>query len=107
MDRVLDKMLLDHGMDPSKENRWVLGWASRASWEIYMCLLFAGIEQYRTVSCKHPEIRFGPIEEFLNRNGTLVEHVGAVRDKLLHPLRKDYQNGVVARNRLARTHGTG
>ena len=87
MDRVLDKILLDQGMDLTKEHRWVLGWGSRASWEVYMCMLYAGIEQYGTVSRKHPEFSFGPLDEFLHRNRTLVEHLGAVRDKLLHPLK--------------------
>ena len=52
-DRVFDKMLLDQGMDQTEENRWVLGWAS---WEVYMCLLYAGIEKYRQVSCDNLEL---------------------------------------------------
>ena len=86
--RVLDKMLLDQDMEPTKPNRFVLGWAGWASWDIdYMCLLYAGVEQYEAVSAEHPEIRFSPIEMFLLDNRNLVEHLRRVRNKLLHPLK--------------------
>lgn len=84
-DRVSDKMLLDQEMDQTKENRWVLGWASRASWEVYMCLLYAGIEQYRKALRDCPALSFGPLDEWLQRHEELVEHLRAVRHKLLHP----------------------
>ena len=86
-DRVSDKMLLDQGLEPPKPNRFVLGWAGWASWDIYMCLLYAGVEQYETVSAEHPEISFGPLEKFLLVNRNLVEHLRGVRNKLLHPLK--------------------
>ena len=103
-DRVSDKMLLDQEMDQTKENRWVLGWASRASWEVYMCLLYAGIEQYRKALRDYPAISFGPLEEWLQCHEELVEHLRAVRHKLLHPLNdSDYFNslggiGIAARH---------
>ena len=94
-DRIFDKMLLDQGMDQTQENRWVLGWASRASWEVYMCLLYAGIEQYRNVSRDNPDIRFDPLEDYLQRNKKLVEHLRNIRDKLLHPLKStDYPDNL-------------
>ena len=93
--RVFDKMLLDQEMEQTEENRWVLGWASRASWEIYMCLLYAGVEQYRKVSADYPDIRLVPFEEWLQRHDDLVQHLRSVRHKLLHPLSDtDYLDGV-------------
>ena len=74
-------------MEPTKQNRFVLGWAGWASWDIYMCLLYAGVEQYETVSAEHPEIRFAPLEKMLHDNGNLIEHLRGVRNKLLHPLK--------------------
>ena len=94
-DRVFDKMLLNQGMEQNEANRWVLGWASRASWEVYMCLLYAGIEHYRRVTRDHPETRFRPLEEWLDRHNELVEHLRAIRHKLLHPLSEaNYLDGL-------------
>ena len=61
MARVQNKMLEDQGLDQTEANRSALVWASRAAWEIYMCLLYAEIEHYRAVSQKHPHITYAPL----------------------------------------------
>ena len=44
---IFDRMLEDQGEEPTEANRWVLGWAYRASWEVYMCLLYSLVERLR------------------------------------------------------------
>ena len=72
-------------MEQTEANRWVLGWSSRASWEVYMCLLYAGIEQYRNVSGEFRDISFEPLEKWLQCHDELIQYLRTVRDKLLHP----------------------
>ena len=86
MTRVYNKMLEDQGLDQTEANRWALVWASRAAWEIYMCLLYAEIEHYTAVSLKHPIIKREPLDNYLKSHEALIEHLQSVRDILLHPL---------------------
>ena len=88
MARVQNKMLDDQGLDQTEENRSALVWASRAAWEIYMCLLYAEIEHYEEVSKKHPHIAYEPLEIYLESHEPLVQHLQSVRDILLHPLKE-------------------
>ena len=88
MARVRNKMLEDQGLDQTEANRSALIWASRAAWEIYMCLLYAEIEHYRAVSQKHPHIRHEPLDSYLKSHKALIEHLQSIRDLLLHPLKE-------------------
>ena len=88
MARVQNKMLEDQGLDQTEANRSDLVWASRAAWEIYMCLLYAEIEHYRAVSQKHPHITYAPLDSYLKSHIALIEHLQSVRDILLHPLKE-------------------
>ena len=86
MARVYNKMLEHQGLDQTEAKRSVLVWASRAAWEIYMCLLYAEIEHYTRVSQKHPIIKHEPLDSYLKSHEALIEHLKSVRDILLHPL---------------------
>ena len=86
MARVQKKMLEHQGLEQTEANRSALVWASRAAWEIYMCLLYAEIQHYRAVSKKHPNIRYEPLDSYLKLHEALIEHLQSVRDILLHPL---------------------
>ena len=89
-------------MEQTEANRWVLGWSSRASWEVYMCLLYAGIEQYRNVSGEFRDISFEPLEKWLQCHDELIQYLRTVRDKLLHPPNESYQFAIY---RLSSIHG--
>ncbi len=92
---VFDKILQDQGVEPSEADRHVLGWASWGSWDVYMCLLHSLVEDYERVRCDHPSVVFPPLDDFLHSHQELVEELRAVRDKLLHPLKRaDYQDSV-------------
>ena len=88
MARVQSKMLKDQGLDQTEANRSALVWASRAAWEIYMCLLYAEIEHYMAVSQRHPHITYEPLDSYLKSHKALIEHLRSVRDILLHPLKE-------------------
>ena len=88
MARVQNKMLEDQGLDQSEANRLAMVWASRAAWEIYMCLLYAEIEHYKAVSRKYPHITYDPLDSYLESHKALIEHLESVRDILLHPLKE-------------------
>ena len=65
---TFDKMLEDQGVEPTEANRWVLGWANRASWEVYMCLLHSLVEDYERMRRTHPSAAFAPLDDFLQSN---------------------------------------
>ena len=79
---VQDQMLRDQGMDPSPANRWLLGMATWYTWEVYLCLLFAELESYIQESKRNPSLVFGPLEEFLTHNGTVVQQMEILRHKM-------------------------
>ena len=92
---IFDKMLQDQGKEQTEEERWVLGWASRASWEVYMCLLYALVEQYKRIRRDHPSVAYPPLDNYLQSHEALVDRLRAVRDKLLHPLNEaDYSDSL-------------
>ena len=100
---IFDKMLQDQGREQTEEERWVLGWASRASWEVYMCLLYALVEQYKRIRRDHPSVAYQPLDDYLQSHEALVDRLQAVRDKLLHPLKRvDYLDSLSNLGRAAR-----
>ncbi len=70
-DLVPDSMLLDQGIEPTRQCRFVPGWAGRAS---------------KAIAAEYPEVRSGPLEELLHAVESLVEHLGGLRDIRLHSL---------------------
>ena len=100
---IFDKMLEDQEVKPTEANRWVLGWANRGSWEVYMCLLHSLVEDYERMRRTHPSAAFAPLDDFLQLNEELVEELKAVRDKLLHPQsRTDYNSKLGSLGNAAR-----
>ena len=85
---VQDKMLEDQGLEKTDNNRWLLELATSVPWEIYMCLLYAEIEHYRTVSHKHKALVYTPLADHLALHPHLVQSLREVRDSLLHPLKE-------------------
>ena len=63
--RIQNKMLEDQGLECSHMNRWLLGMATWVPWEIYMCLLYAEIENYTVISQKLPSLKFPALGELL------------------------------------------
>ena len=86
--RVQDKMLADQGLEQTDTQRWLLTSATWVPWEVYMCLLYAEIENYMLISQKHASLIYKPMEEYLASHGKVVQSLKDVRDKLLHPLKK-------------------
>ena len=85
--RVIDKMLADQGLEPNHTNRWLLDSATWVPWEIYMCLLYAEIENYVAISQKHTSLVYKPVEDYLASHNAMVQSLKDVRDALLHPLK--------------------
>ena len=85
---VQNKMLEDQALEQSHTNRWLLGHATWVPWEIYMCLLYAEIENYMAISQKHTSLVYKPIEDYLASNHDVVQSLRGVRDRLLHPLKE-------------------
>ena len=101
--RIFDQMLLDQGREQTEAERHVLGWASRASWEVYMCMLYTLIEDYRRIRQNHPNAAYPPMDDFLQSHRELAQNLKAVRHKLLHPLRTvDYLDSLSDLNFAAR-----
>ena len=85
---VQNRMLEDQGLEKTDSNRWLVGLATWVPWEIYMCLLYAEIEHYVTISQKHMALAYAPLEDYLASHQTLVQSLNEVRHKFLHPLKE-------------------
>ena len=73
---VIPEMLDELGMEPTDYNVQALAWATRSSWEVYICLLYAGVENYRSISGKHSAVAHQPLVNFL-------ESCPGLEDKLM------------------------
>ena len=82
---VFQAMLSELALEPADYNLQALAWASRAYWEVYVCLLYAGVENHRAIGAKHPSVAHQPLVDFLDSCPGLEDKLCSVRDKLLHP----------------------
>ena len=85
IEAVNDWMFKDQGMDPDLNSRSILEFATFIPWEMYLCLLSVELESYRTESKKDPRLVFSPLEELFQSNEATIQHLNALRDKILHP----------------------
>ena len=92
--RVQDRMLEDQGLEKTDASLWWLGYATLIPWEIYMCLLYAEIENYKLVLRKHSSLVYQPLEDYLASHQAVVQSLEDARDALLHPLKADYGEAV-------------
>ena len=81
---VQNRMLQDQNIDPTPTNRWLLECANMNSWDIYICLLYAEIECYRS---DRKWISIPTLDQFMDDNKEILDMYKLVRDKLLHPLK--------------------
>ena len=86
---VQNKMLEDQGLEQSDRNRWLLGCATQFPWEIYACLLYEELANYKTISQKHTSLVYPPLETYLESYHAVMESLKGVRNTLLHPLKRD------------------
>ena len=84
---VQNRMLEDQGLERTHTNRWLLALATWVPWEIYMCLLCAEVENYKTVLQKHTSLVYAPLGDYLASHQVVVQSLEAVRDAILHPLK--------------------
>ena len=85
---VIDQMLEDQGLEQSPTNRWLLDSATWVPLEVYMCLLYAEIENYWMISQKHALLAYQPLDDYLVSHRSMVQSLKDVRDGLLHPLKE-------------------
>ena len=86
---VQNRMLEDQGLEQNPTSRWLLACATWIPWEIYMCLLYAEIENYQSISQDETQLVYPPLEVYLAANTPVVQSLKEVRDTLLHPLRQN------------------
>ena len=82
---IFKSMAAELDMENTDLNRQSLVWASRSSWEVYMCLLHAAVTNYRDICRGFPNVAYTPLDEHLNSNSGMVVKLRTLRDKLLHP----------------------
>ena len=87
--KVQDQMLADQRVEQTPVQRWLLANATWMPWEMYICLLYAEIEYYMEVSKKHSSLSYKPLDDFLGSHDAIARSLKDVREKLLHPLKKD------------------
>ena len=83
--KIQNQMLTDQHMELSEENRYLLGAATWSSWEIYLCLLYAEIERYQTISKKEGLLVYVPLEQFIKENESTISALEMLRNKIIHP----------------------
>ena len=79
---VEDAMVRDQGLEPTPTHRWLLEAGTHIPWEIYLCLLFAEVESYRSMSAS---FAFPPLDKLIDLNRAVLNTLKILRDKLLHP----------------------
>ena len=79
---VQNRMLQDQGLQPNPTQRWLLGSSASNAWEVYLCLLYAEIESYRS---NRGPFRFPTLDAFIRDNSEAIRAMKSLRDKLLHP----------------------
>ena len=80
--RVQDAMIRDQGVEPTPTLRWQLEAGTFNVWEIYLCLLLAHVESYRSMT---GFFALPPLDNLLTRNNPVLATLKTLRDKLLHP----------------------
>ena len=75
-------MIRDQDLEPTPTRRWHLACGISDTWEVYLCLLLAEVESYRSMS---DSFALPPLDELLNRNEPVLDALKTLRDKLLHP----------------------
>ena len=85
VDTVSDLIFKEQGMNPDLNSRSILEFVTVTPWEMYCCLLYVELENYKKASKKDPTLRFDPLEEFFQSNDTTLQHLNVLRDKILHP----------------------
>ena len=81
-------MLADGGIEQNHTNRWLLDSATWVPWEIYICLLYAEIENYMAISKKYASLVYKPMDDYVASHNAMVRSLKDVRDALLHPLKR-------------------
>lgn len=80
--RVQDAIIREQGLQPTATQRWLLGCGLSNAWEVYLCLLLAEVESYRSMRIS---FALTPLDELLDGNASVLEALKILRDKLLHP----------------------
>ena len=79
---VQDGMIRDQGLEPTPTRRWLLAGGTFNVWEIYLCLLFAELESYRSTRAPFPSPL---LDKLIDQNRPVLNALKTLRDKLLHP----------------------
>ena len=87
--RVQAKMLADQGLDDSKVNHTVIGWATFYPLQVYLALLYAEIEYIRKYRDRSRLLEDGEMFSYFDRNTEAISKLGGFRDAFLHPVKSD------------------
>ena len=79
---VQDAMVRDQDLEPTPIHRWLLAWGTFNAWEVYLCLLLAEVESYRST---RDSFTLPPLDTLIHQNASVLEALKTLRDKLLHP----------------------
>ncbi len=82
---VLNVLFEEQGMGADVNSRPMVDYINMVPWEMYLCLLYVELENYRSASRRDPGLAFGPLEELFDSKSAAIEDLKTVRDKVLHP----------------------
>ena len=89
---VVDGMIADQGMEANDQTRWMLEFTNRYVWETYLCLVYAEIEAYQDTSPEYPELKFAPLDSWLETGARSFQRVKQLRHSILHPENRVHLN---------------
>ena len=94
MNRIHDAMLREQGLESNSTQIWLRSCAGCNAWEVYLCLLLAEVESYRSM---RGSFASSPLDQLIDRNEPALDALRTLRDKLLHPVKDVSYDETVAR----------
>ena len=89
VEHVQAKMLADQGLDDSKLNRTVIGWATFYPVQVYLAMLYAEIEYLRKYQERSALLVDSGVFSFFDHRQEAISKLEGFRDAFLHPLKPE------------------
>ena len=87
--RVQAKMLADQGLEDSKLNRTVIGWATFYPVQVYLALLYAELEYIRRNRDKSALLEDDEAFSYFDEKHEAISKLKGFRTALLHPVKSE------------------